>query len=123
MDLNKLQRKVDLAKASVKRNKANLKGIDKDSPKYDTCKRSIKAAQTRLNNAKAELAEAKPKSKVVSCVQAGWEKIPFKRTFGKVVTKTGLIVVGTVTLIGGAIIYDKMKDTPMDDGEPVVDQV
>lgn len=101
MDLKDLQKKVEQAKASVKRNKAKLKTIDKDSPKYDSCKRAIKGAETRLKKAKAELADAKPKSKIRQMASKISEKMYIKG----IALRTTTAIVGVFTAIGLAVAY------------------
>jgi multidrug resistance efflux pump len=113
MDLNKLQRKVKLARASVKKNQATLKTLDKDSPRYNKCKASIKAAQTRLANAKAELAAAKPKSKVSQMASKVAEKLHLK----SIGLKTGTIIATGITLGLGAWGYMKFNN-PSEEAQP-----
>ncbi len=108
-DLEKLKQKVDKAKASVARCKAKLYEAETDQDKVK-CERALKAAKTRLANARILYKAAKPSVREkVNGAKKKVKKTMKKGKFKRVATWTGVAVKTVATGICGFFLYNYLN--------------
>lgn len=121
-ELQKLQVKIEKARAAVKRAKTNLKSA-KSAKDKAMRQRILKGMKTRLKVAEVAYKAAKPKSSFRKKAEETHDNLKDKGRrlpIKKVVTWTGLAITTVITAVGGFMLYEYLNK----DGEaPAQDSV